>query len=404
MKKVFHLYISAYSGLPARSWMLALIILINRSGSMVLFFLSLYLTSELHYTISEAGKLISIYGVGALIGTYVGGIFSDLYGTSRVQFWSLVLSGFGFIILGNLHSISSISIMLLLLAIAAESFRPASATAMAQICPASIRPRGFALMRLAVNLGFTIGPAIGGFIANINYTYLFWIDGLTCIAAAISFWFVFYKKEMNRKAVAEQYIRIKKSFWKDSVFINILSIAFIIGIVIFQIFNCWPLYLKQDYKLLEYQIGSLMAINTILIVLFEMPVIHKLEKINPLKIMRLGSVFFFSGFFLMQFGNSYSYAAFTIIIWTIGEILILPMCASFIANLATESNIGKYMGLYTFTFSFSFVVGPASSAWIYENIHPSALWSIIGILGIFVWIRFFFLEKKYAFNYNKSDF
>ena len=140
-----------------------------------------------------------------------------------------------------------------------------------------------------------------------------------------------------------------------------------------------------------------MAINTVLIVLFEMPVIHKLEKFNPLKIMRLGSIFFFSGFFLMQFGNSYGFAVFTILIWTIGEILLLPMCASFIANLAPESNIGKYMGLYTFAFSFSFVIGPVLGSWVYENINPSVLWSSIGILGLFVWIRFFYLEKRFKY-------
>ena len=284
--------------------------------------------------------------------------------------------------------------MLLILAIVAEAFRPANATAMAQVCPTNLRPRGFALLRLAVNLGFTLGPAIGGFLANINYSYIFWVDGLTCLAAAIIFWLIFHRVEQRVELRKESNIELKKSPWKDKTLLNILSLSFFIGVVIFQIFNTWPLYLREGYHLLEYQIGTLMAVNTLLIVFFEMPIIHKLEKRNPIKLMQIGSLFFFSGFALLQFGNSYSYAVFTIIIWTIGEILLLPICASFIANLALESNIGRYMGLYTFSFSFSFVIGPFMGSWIYENISSSALWSIIGIIGIFVWIRLLFLEKK----------
>jgi MFS family permease len=394
MKKIYTHYLSSYAGLPRAAWMLALVVLINRSGSMVLFFLSLYLTNELHYSVSDTGKLISLYGIGSLIGTYTGGWLSDLYGTKKIQLWSLLLSGLGFIILGNISSMPGIALMLFILAITAEAFRPANSTAMAQVCSPEIRTRGFALIRLAVNMGFTIGPVAGGFLAHVNYSYIFWVDGLTCLAAAILFWIIFYKGKVKTEPALKTTTEWKRSPWADKTFLNILSQSFIIGVVLFQIFNTWPLYLKQEYQLLEYQIGSIMAVNTLLIVLFEMPVIHKLEKSNPLKIMRMGTIFFFSGFALLQFGNSYGYAIFTIIIWTIGEMLLFPLCASFIANLAFKSNIGRYMGLYTFTFSLSFAVGPFFGSLTYEHISPSALWSIIGILGIFVWIRFKLLEKR----------
>jgi MFS family permease len=394
MRKIYCHYLAAYKGLPAAAWLLALVVLINRSGSMVLFFLSLYLTQQLHYSVSDAGKLISLYGMGSLIGTFIGGWLSDSYGTQKILLWSLILSGIGFIALGNVSHISSIALILFILAITAEAFRPASSTAMAQVCSPDIRTRSFALLRLAVNLGFSIGPVVGGFLANINYYYLFWVDGLTCLAAALLFWFIFNQGKQKLQTVNRIHIELKKSPWQDRILLNILSQSFIIGFVLYQIFNTWPLYLKEGYHLPEYYIGTLMAVNTVLIVLFEMPIIHQLEKRDPLKIMKIGTLFYFGGFALLPFGQSYGYAVFTILIWTTGEILLFPLCASFIANLAQESNIGRYMGIYTFTFSLSFAAAPLIGSLIYAHLGPLLLWNIVAALGIFVWLRFSFLEKR----------
>ncbi len=388
MKKLLQQYKAAYSGLPKAAWLLSLVILINRTGTMVLFFMTLYLTGQMGFTISAAGQMISIYGVGALVGSLLGGWLSSKIGAFKVQFFSLILSGIGFIFLGFTGSRFGIAAFLFFIAVVAEAFRPANATAMADVCPPEIRARGFALNRLAVNVGVTIGPAIGGILATINYLYLFWIDGISCIFAAVLLWHFFhgfksdYKKEELKKEKSEI------SVWRDYIFLALMGLLFIMGIAFFQLFNTWPLYLKNSYNLLEDKIGWLLAINALLVSIFEMPLVHKLETKNVIKISGFGGFLLLLGFGIIPFGETFIYAAFTVVIWSVGEMLVFPFLSGFIANRATDKNRGNYMGLFSFTFSLALVVGPVLGTWIYATFTPEKLWYGVGIVGFFVWLGF----------------
>jgi len=173
LRKLKTHYISSFSGLPRDAWLLATAMVINRSGSMVLFFLMLYLTQDVHLSITTAGQVLSLFGLGAMGGSYLGGWVSDRFGTKHIQVISLLVGGFGYILLGYIKSSAGIAVMIFFVALIAESFRPASITAMANVCEVNVRTRGLALNRLAVNLGVSIGPAFGGFLAHYSYTYIF---------------------------------------------------------------------------------------------------------------------------------------------------------------------------------------------------------------------------------------
>jgi len=190
IRKVTNLYRQAYSGLPRQSWVLFAVLLVNASGMMVLFFLTLYMTRKLGFTVTQAGQSISIFGVGSLAGSYLGGWLSDQIGSTNIQKISLALCGVFYIWLGQLHSLWSINLMIFFLAASSGMIYPANATSMARLCPPEVTTKGFALNRLANNIGATIGPAVGGYLALISYGLLFWVDGLTCLAAAILFVFL----------------------------------------------------------------------------------------------------------------------------------------------------------------------------------------------------------------------
>ncbi len=385
MRKLFNIYRNAYSGLPRSAWLLSAVVLVNYSGSMVLFFMTLYLTRKLGFPVWQAGRMISIYGLGSLLGSYLGGWLSDFIGTKRVQFFSLLFAGFGYIVLGYLRSPVALGITMFVLAIIAESFRPANVTAMVEVCPPQIRPRGFALNRLAVNLGITIGPAIGGWLAVMDYMYLFWVDGLTYIGAAILFFLLFRSDGDVISSAKKKDTPTNASPWKDRPFLIILGACFLIGILFYQLFNTWPLYLREYFGLSEDRIGLLLSMNGIMIVLIEMPLIHRLEKTNPLRIISWGSLLLFSGFVLLPFGRGYAYAALMVVIWTMGEIMALPLTSTFIAGRAPDYSRGKYMGIYSFVFASAFVAGPALGTWIYETLGPFYLWTGLGGIGVIVW-------------------
>jgi predicted MFS family arabinose efflux permease len=395
LNKIFKHYKASYSGLPKAVWILSFVILINRSGTMVLFFMTLYLTQKLGYNIETAGKAISIYGLGSLAGAYLGGWLSDKWGPSRVQLISLISSAFGFIILGYLETYLSIIIFLFFVAICNESFRPANITAVGQVSNPENRARSFGLNRLAINLGITIGPAVGGILASLNYLYLFWVDGITCFFAAIILFYFIKKYKIELGKHKEEIIEAVVSPWKDKTFLVILGLLLFIGMVFFQLFNTWPIYLKEIYTISEGEIGTLFAINGILIVLIEMPLIHLLEKKDILKVISIGTLFIFVGFSMLPLGISFLFVAFSVVVWTIGEILIFPYVSAFISNRATNLNRGKYMGLFTLTFSLAMVIGPAFGSWIYNRFSPATLWFSIGLLGIFIFLSFLTLSVLY---------
>jgi predicted MFS family arabinose efflux permease len=380
-------YKESYAGLPKEAWWLAFVVLINRSGMMVVFFMTLYLTQKLGFTVAQAGQIMSIWGVGSLFGSYFGGWLCDRWGTFKVQFTSLIWNGLGFIVLRYMMRFETIAVTIFVVAIIGEAFRPANITAFTELCPPDIRARGIVLNRLASNLGIIFGPAVGGFLARVDYGWIFWADGITCIAAAGLFYYLF---RSNRRArIAEEETGNAASPWQDGLFLIIMGLLLVVGIVFFQIFNTWPLYLSKVNRFAEHQIGLLLTINCILLVLFEMPIIHRLEKFNPLPSIMTGIVFLFSGFFLLPFGNSYAYVGMTVVLWTIGEMLVFPLIATFIANRAGDLNRGRYMGLFTFTFSMAFVLGPLAGSYAYMHFGPRSMWIGTGGVGIIVCLGFF---------------
>ncbi len=394
MKILFNRYLSAYRGLPSMAWLLALVVLVNRSGTMVLFFMALYVTSQLDFSAAAAGQLISIYGLGAMAGSFLGGWLTDRIGAVRVQLYSLLLTGIGFIALSLPTDFMTIALLLFFIAVVAEAFRPANGTAMAMACPPELRARGFGLNRLAINIGITIGPAVGGFLARYDYHYLFWVDGITCLTAAlliIMLWKSF--RHLHQTAPSESR-REAASPWKDHVYLLLLGLILVMGLVFVQLFNTWPLHMRSVYLLTEDRIGLLLGLNAILVTLVEMPLIHALENKHTMKVIATGCLFLFTGFAVLPLGSGFLFAAFSVIIWSVGEMLVFPQFAGFVANRAGDANRGSYMGLFTLTFSLSLVIGPASGTFIYESFGVHTLWYGIGVTGILVWISMRILIRR----------
>ena len=235
-----------------------------------------------------------------------------------------------------------------------------------------------------------------------SYKYLFWIDGLTCMISALvlRLFISRFKFADSQNKVKEN--EIYQSPWKDGIYIFILLLLLIIGMSFTQIFNTWPLYLKSFYHLLENKIGLLLALNALIITFCEMPLVHGLEKHNTIKVMGLGGFLLLFGFSLLPFGSTYFYGAITVIVCTIGEMLVFPFMAGFISNRANDNNRGKYMGMFSFTFSLGLVAGPALGTWIYETYSPQMLWYSVGIMSFLIWFGFVFLYGLLKKEKNKT--
>lgn len=393
MKKVIRLYQQAYSGLPRHAWTLFAVLLVNSAGMMVLFFISLYLTRKLGYSIAQAGRTISIFGLGSLVGSYLGGWLSDRIGPTNVQKLSLLLCGILYIFLGKLQALWSINLLIFILAGASGMMYPANSTAMARLCPPEKTTKGFAVNRLANNIGATIGPAAGGMLALYDYGLLFWADGLTCLAALVLFSLLWKHPEKDLRIATRNQVPSGRSPWRDLPFLLLVPLIVLWGTMFFQLFATFPLYMREVYGLAENRIGQLIMINTFLIITLEMLLIHWIGRRSLSRFIALSFLLTGTGFALMPLGRGFLFAAFTVAVWTFGEMLSMPLLGSLIAQRAGSGSQGRYMGVFSFSFSLSMILGPIIGTGVYQRFGPTWLWFGCGLTGIILFFAFLGLSR-----------
>ncbi len=384
LRRVAGAYRAAFSGLPRPVWVLALASLINRSGTMVLPFLGLYLTTKLGFSVVAAGRVLSLYGVGSLAGVWLGGYLADRIGPLRVQVASLLGTGAGFLILGRLQGRAAIGVAVLGLSVVADSFRPAMFTAVARYSAPAARTRSLALVRLAVNLGMSIGPALGGLLAVRHYWLLFVVDAATCWAAAAMLWGAVRVAPAPPEPAAGRGTRLP-SPWRDRPFLGFLLISLLMGVVFFQVMSTLPLYFREVYGFPEDTIGFLLGLNPIVIVCVEMVLVRAIERFDHLVVAGLGCLALGAGFGLMPLGSGRLFAALTVLVWTVGEMLTLPMANS-IAATRVPAGSGRYLGAYFLAFSGSFILAPAVGTAVYERFGPGALWFGVAGAGVVLFV------------------
>jgi predicted MFS family arabinose efflux permease len=393
IRTIARTYRAAYSGLSRELWLLSLVLLVNRAGGMVLPFITLYLTHERGLSVAVAGRILSLYGLGALVGSFIGGWLSDRIGATRTQQVSLIASGFGYLWLSVLEGLFQISLAVFLLSIAVESFRPAVMADTAQRAPAAARVRAFALLRLAANLGVGLGPAVGGYLALYDYHWLFVADAASCWAA---FLLLTLTLEVSTAgADAKRQTISDPSPWSDRPFLLLMVLVVVIAAVFFQFLGTLPLYFRQVRGFPVDTIGLLLAFNPLLIVLFEMVLIHWAERRDRMYLVGLGAFLICAGLALMPLGGSLVYVMLTIAVWTLGEMLALPLINAVVTERAGPGSQGRYMGLYTMAFSAAFVFAPAFGMTVYERLGPNALWFGIGALGPPLWIWAIALDRAF---------
>ncbi len=396
LTKTLSLYKNAYTGLNPSSWWLSAVMLVNRSGTMVLPFMTLYLLKQ-GYSIGQAGIVMGLFGLGAVLGAYLGGKLTDRIGFHRVQLVTLTAGGILFMVLGQMNTFPLICIVSFVLSMVNEAFRPANSTAIVVYSKPENRTRSYALNRLAVNLGWAVGNAMGGILASIDYKLLFWVDGITNIVAAIFLWY--FLRPSQQYATTEKKETPpdpRHSPYRDKRFLWFALLTMIFACSFFQFLGNTNAFYKVELHFSERFIGFLGALNGIVIAVVEMVLVYKLEgrRSNTYYIARgvalIGLAYFL--FNLLDMGHVL--AIFVVTIWTFGEILALPFMNTFWITRSADHNRGQYAGLYTIAWSVAQTAGPLAGSQVAEHQGFETLWWAAGTVCFLVAIGFSLLGRK----------
>ncbi len=383
MKTLFNNYLNTFKGLSREVWWLALITLINRAGTMVIPFLSIYLTEDLQLSLSNVAWIMTSFGLGSAIGTWLGGKLTDKIGYYQIMVASLLLSGFLFIALQYLKTFTSLCIGIFMLMIIADLFKPAMFVALSAYSKPENKTRSVTLIRLAINLGFSAGPAIGGLIITmLGYGGLFWVDGITCILATL----VLINVLNPKNTIIRDEIKIEhpESAYKDKAFLIFFLALVFFGVIFLQYFSIMPLFYRSVHCLSELQVGLLLGFNGFFIFLFEMPLIKWLEdsKYNKVNLILFGAALTGLSFIVLNLTEWSGVLIVGMVLMTVGEMIAFPFANAFAMERAKKGNQGEYMALYVMAFSIAGIFGFNAGLQIVGKIGFDNTWSIMTALAI----------------------
>jgi predicted MFS family arabinose efflux permease len=360
---------------------------INRAGTMVLPFLSKYLNDDLHFSLPQIGNILVCFGLGSMVGSWLGGKLSDKIGFYRIMIFSLFVSGLMFFGLQYITSYIGLCISIFIIMVVADMFRPAMFVSLNVYAKPENRTRALTLVRLAVNLGFAAGPALGGLIImNIGYKGLFWADGATCIIAILTFWLLVKEKKKPAESKEEKALleASRESVFKDKPFWIFLFMCVITGVLFFQLFTTIPLYHKIQFDLNELQTGLLLTLNGVLIFFLEMPIVSYIErnKLDKVKIVSIGCFLMAISMFLMLLNFWVGILIIMMLFMTLAEMFAFPFSNSFAMSRAPKGHEGRYMAIFTMSFSAAHVLSAKIGMGIVDVFGYQMNWLFMGILGL----------------------
>lgn len=389
-----------YHEFPRLFWVVVAVSFIDKIGGTLLFpFFALYITQKFSVGMTEAGLLLGMSSLFGLVGSTIGGALTDRFGRKRLILFGLIFSALSMLAFGLVSEFSMLFPLMVVVGLLSSISHPAHGAMIADILPEQQRQEGFGILRVVGNLSWLVGPTIGGFVANLDFFYLFVIDAvISCLAAVLIFRFIpETKPEPHPDAENESLMQTVFGYrivLRDITFIGFLAAGILMMVVYQQMYGSLSVYLRDNHAINPSGYGFLMTTSAITVVIFQFWVSRLIKNRPPFLMMAVGTAFYMIGFTLFGVVAAYWLFMLNIIIITIGEMIVMPVSQAIASNFAPDAMRGRYMAAFELSWAIPATVGPGAAGYILDNYNPNLLWHLSGVICALSVCAFYALHHR----------
>jgi MFS family permease len=365
--------------MPGSAWVLFAGSFVNRLGTFVLPFITLYLTRN-GFSVPQAGLAIAAYGLGGLLSQILGGLLADRIGRRNTIALSMLSTGALTLALWQAETLALIYPLMFGIGCMGELHRPAAGALIADLLPSEQRVTAFTLYRLAVNVGWAGGLALGGFLAERSFDLVFVGDAATSITFGVISLVALPHGTRTARHEEAHLPTARSSILADRGFLLFLGAVLITGAVYSQNVSTMPLHIRDaGYSASTY--GLLQSLNGVIVALAELPVIAWTQRFERLRMVALGELLIGLAFATLLFADTLPLLVAMVAVWTIGEMIESPMASAIAADRAPTHARGRYQSAFGSMFGIAWIFGPMLGTITFAA-NPAVLWAACGVLGL----------------------
>ena len=366
-------------GLPRTFWYLWSGTLVNRLGSAVVTFLTLYLTGERGFTAGEAGFVLTAFGLGSVVGQAVGGVLADRWGRRATLLLGLTGSAAALTCLGLAAGLPALLVSVVAYGVCLDMVRPAVQAAVADVVPEADRVRAYALNFWAINLGFAVAVPLGGVLAEQGWWWLLGVDVCSGLAFAVVVWRRVPETRPQRRP--DELPGSLRDVLADRVLLALVACLVVQAGVYLQAFTTLPLVVARD-GLGADGYGVALGLNGVLIVALQPLLLGVLARRARGRLLLVAGVLQGVGIALHGLASTLPAHMAVVVVWTLGEVLQAGLLSSVVAGLAPDHLRGRYLGVFGTSFGMASLVGPLLGTQALEHLGEGALWLGCAVLGV----------------------
>ena len=397
---MFSRFQKIYYEFPRLFWIVVVVRFVDGIGGTLLFpFFALYITQKFGVGMTQAGILLGMSSLFGLAGSMFGGALTDKFGRKQLILFGLIFSAVSTLGFGLVSDFNILYPLVIVVGLLSSVAHPAHEAMIADILPEKKRQEGFGILRVVGNFSWIIGPTIGGFLANINFFYLFVIDSIiSCFVAAIIYRTIpETKPEPHAHEKSESFLSTVAGYrfvLRDGAFMSFIMANILMLLVYQQMYGSLSVYLRDYHGIDPQGYGFLMTTSAITVVLFQFWLTRRIKHSPPFLLMAFGTVFYVIGFVLFGVVTTYILFVLNIVIITIGEMIVVPTSQALIASFAPEDKRGRYMAIAGLSWAIPSTIGPGAAGYILDNYNPNLLWYIGGALCVLSVLAYYALHIR----------